>query len=743
MPKINLNVVIVCGSQVVDLPKFVDLLTESYLPNVQVTQQNGCTVTRTVLKPNNLAIFDEVSQQDHDGQLNNDLTNLNNSNQKDSLKGSFKGENNDSRNSLDKYELDICFWDMNPKEHLWSRLKSLELFETANILLMVYNADDRDSYDKIKQIHADFKEQNKVGAYQVLISVITADLKLKKTQKAVKKTEAQEFIEDANIPSYLEVRLDNKQNLDILDQHLRIIMNPPINMLDHPEEDDYLYRPLFEVIQLKKIIKRKKKKKVNEKWVSRLYYTKTDYSMISRSNQSTYSQYSDTSSNFNSSRILHPNNILDNSLNSNGGFSISNKNSATRNKKLNKNPSASTVLQKIPEQQFSQESYQDLQSQLQQNNLQFVKHHSVINLQMHQQQNNVRVAEFLPDIQVENEDFIQQLQKQTTIQEEEEYDSSDHENQELNANFQNHSNQLHLHQGSDDKRVQNNSGSILINQLNPETFQFERTNARRQTMNFKGLTSPPDKNLSNFSQISRIEENNSNYQSKHLDQSPHAVKCPYHAKTSRSKSPGDRNELLYPDLKQYVANNFKAAKAQRKNEKSDSKLKFDINSPSVFDKNVKLRRRDASDNNRGGPRDKSPILNFKNQNNKNAANANNIIGSQPTPTSKRDSSPNFLSKTQNTTPNYYIHPTLQESKISKGDDERLDEFRKKLLSLQSNATTSGTTHYIPSSKNQHKTKKTATHETVYIQRDYIPVEQHYSYKPEKDRGYGCQNCSIF
>ncbi len=62
-------------------------------------------------------------------------------------------------------ELDICFWDMNPKEHLWSRLKALELFETANIMLMVYNADDRDSFEKIQLIHNDFRDTNKVGAY--------------------------------------------------------------------------------------------------------------------------------------------------------------------------------------------------------------------------------------------------------------------------------------------------------------------------------------------------------------------------------------------------------------------------------------------------------------------------------------------------------------------------------------------------------------------------------------------------
>jgi len=62
---------------------------------------------------------------------------------------------------------------MNPKEHLWSRLKALELFETANIFLMLFNADDRDSYEKVQIIQNDFKDSNKVGAYQVLVSVIT------------------------------------------------------------------------------------------------------------------------------------------------------------------------------------------------------------------------------------------------------------------------------------------------------------------------------------------------------------------------------------------------------------------------------------------------------------------------------------------------------------------------------------------------------------------------------------------
>lgn len=35
-------------------------------------------------------------------------------------KSSMDGDQN-----TETCELDICFWDMNPKEHLWSRLKAL------------------------------------------------------------------------------------------------------------------------------------------------------------------------------------------------------------------------------------------------------------------------------------------------------------------------------------------------------------------------------------------------------------------------------------------------------------------------------------------------------------------------------------------------------------------------------------------------------------------------------------------
>ena len=99
---------------------------------------------------------------------------------------------------------------MNPKEHLWSRLKALQLYESANIFIMLYNADDRDSFEKLFSIHNDFKDSNQTGAYQVLASIVTKDMVNKKSQKVIKNTEARAFIEAKGIPSYIEVRTDNK-----------------------------------------------------------------------------------------------------------------------------------------------------------------------------------------------------------------------------------------------------------------------------------------------------------------------------------------------------------------------------------------------------------------------------------------------------------------------------------------------------------------------------------------------------
>ena len=99
--------------------------------------------------------------------------------------------------------------------------------------------------------------------------------------KAVKKQEVADFIDSKGIPSYVEVRLENGHNCDVLDKHLRFIMNPPANFELTDSEQDFIYKPLFEVITLgKKKMKKMKKKKVGQQWVNRLYYNKPDYSMF-------------------------------------------------------------------------------------------------------------------------------------------------------------------------------------------------------------------------------------------------------------------------------------------------------------------------------------------------------------------------------------------------------------------------------------------------------------------------------
>jgi hypothetical protein len=60
----------------------------------------------------------------------------------------------------------------------------------------------------------------------MLVSVITPDIIGKRNSKEIKKAEAQAFIEQKKIPSYIEIRLDNKKNVSLLDRHLRYIINP-------------------------------------------------------------------------------------------------------------------------------------------------------------------------------------------------------------------------------------------------------------------------------------------------------------------------------------------------------------------------------------------------------------------------------------------------------------------------------------------------------------------------------------
>ena len=62
------------------------------------------------------------------------------------------------------------------KEDIWSKLKAIEVFEVTNILLMVYSSEDRSSFERIEKCYKEFKESNTVGAYKILISIVSQDV---------------------------------------------------------------------------------------------------------------------------------------------------------------------------------------------------------------------------------------------------------------------------------------------------------------------------------------------------------------------------------------------------------------------------------------------------------------------------------------------------------------------------------------------------------------------------------------
>lgn len=73
--------------------------------------------------------------------------------------------------------MEVDFWQVDSgKEDIWSKLKAIEIFEVTNILLVVYNCEDRSMFERLDQVYKEFKESNTVGAYKILIAVISPEV---------------------------------------------------------------------------------------------------------------------------------------------------------------------------------------------------------------------------------------------------------------------------------------------------------------------------------------------------------------------------------------------------------------------------------------------------------------------------------------------------------------------------------------------------------------------------------------
>ena len=108
----------------------------------------------------------------------------------------------------------MLFWEISLRDYLWAKVRSLSILEYTNILFMVYNADDRDSFQNLFAIQREFQRINQVGAYQCLVSVIPVEIIQRQVPKIIKKAEAKAYIDHVKIPSYIEVRLDNGKHFD-------------------------------------------------------------------------------------------------------------------------------------------------------------------------------------------------------------------------------------------------------------------------------------------------------------------------------------------------------------------------------------------------------------------------------------------------------------------------------------------------------------------------------------------------
>ncbi len=79
---------------------------------------------------------------------------------------------------------DLCInlWEIDSskalsQQQIWSKLKAIEIYETTNILIMLYNACEKESFSRLPEVYEEFKESNTVGAYSILVSVVDPESK--------------------------------------------------------------------------------------------------------------------------------------------------------------------------------------------------------------------------------------------------------------------------------------------------------------------------------------------------------------------------------------------------------------------------------------------------------------------------------------------------------------------------------------------------------------------------------------
>jgi len=99
-------------------------------------------------------------------------------------------------------------------------------------MILLYNCDDKASFETLKPVIQDFCNYNENSAYLMLIGIISKNLWEKKTLRSVKKSSVAKFMDEMGIPSYAEVFVEGAKpvNMDIVNRHVRLVL---ASFLDH------------------------------------------------------------------------------------------------------------------------------------------------------------------------------------------------------------------------------------------------------------------------------------------------------------------------------------------------------------------------------------------------------------------------------------------------------------------------------------------------------------------------------
>ncbi len=139
-----------------------------------------------------------------------------------------------------KHSTEISFWEIQPLEHFWSKVKTANVYAEAHVLVLAFSTAYINSFKEIKSILVTFKKHNKMNANIIVLGLRPKD---PNAIRQVKMSTVRSLLRECGLYSYIEADVNTGDNIEFVEQQLKKYMHRHFEVLAQlPDIDQHHIR---------------------------------------------------------------------------------------------------------------------------------------------------------------------------------------------------------------------------------------------------------------------------------------------------------------------------------------------------------------------------------------------------------------------------------------------------------------------------------------------------------------------